>query len=86
MVRRWWIIRTRAPRRWSCPTTTSISEWSGDAQLWWVEGRPGGRLTLRLEVPEASTYELVGFFTQAGDYGIVRVLVNGEPVGSLMNG
>lgn len=60
--------------------------WSGDAQLWWVEARPGDRLTLPLEVPEAGTYDLVGFFTRAGDYGVIRVLVNGEPVGPLMDG
>lgn len=61
-------------------------EWSGDAQLWWVEARPGDRLNLPLTAPEAGSYELVGFFTRAGDYGIVRILVNGEPAGSLMDG
>jgi hypothetical protein len=61
-------------------------KWGGGAQLWWVDGRPGGRLTLPLEAPAAGTYELVGFFTRAQDYGIVRLLVNGEPVGPLMDG
>ncbi|MCO6490093.1 MAG: sulfatase-like hydrolase/transferase [Phaeodactylibacter sp.] len=60
--------------------------WSGDAQLWWVGASPGDRLVLPLEAAEAGTYELVGFFTRAQDYGIVRLLVNGRPVGALMDG
>lgn len=63
-----------------------VGDWSGDAQLWWVEARPGDRLTLPLDAPEAGTYQLVGFFTRASDYGIVRLHVNGEPVGPLMDG
>lgn len=60
--------------------------WGGDAQLWWVRARPGDRLTLPLVAPAAGTYELIGFFTRAQDYGIVRLLVNGQPVGPLMDG
>lgn len=60
--------------------------WSGDAQLWWVEASPGDQLVLPMEAPKAGTYELVGFFTRAQDYGIVRLLVNGRPAGALMDG
>ena len=60
--------------------------WSGNAQLWWVEASPGDRLTLPLRAPEAETYELIGFFTRAQDYGIIRLHVNGHPVGPLMDG
>lgn len=60
--------------------------WGGDAQLWWVEARPGDRLTLPLEAPAAGTYDLVGFFTRAQDYGIVRLHVNGEPLELLVDG
>ena len=59
--------------------------WSGDEQLWWVDGRPGDRLTLPLEAPAAGTYELIGFFTRAPDYGIIRLLVEGRAVGSLID-
>lgn len=59
--------------------------WSGDAQLWWVDGRPGDRLTLPLEAPAAGTYELIGFFTRAPDYGIIRLVVDGQAVGSLID-
>ena len=60
--------------------------WSGAAQLWWTEARPGARLTLALPAPAAGTYELLGWFTRAADYGDVRVLVNGTPSGAVMRG
>jgi hypothetical protein len=60
--------------------------WGGDAQLWWVEARPGDRLTLPLEVAEAGTWEIVGFFTRARDYGIVRVHAGGRALGPLVDG
>lgn len=61
-------------------------QWGGDAQLWWVEAAPGDRLILPLEVSESGPYELVGFFTRARDYGIVRLSVNGEPLEGMMDG
>jgi len=51
--------------------------WSGDNQLWWLPQAAGARLTLTVNAPEAKEYELVGYFTQAKDYGDVRVYVNG---------
>ncbi len=61
-------------------------DWSNDAQLWWVEARPNDRLTLPLEVEKAGEYELIGFFTQARDYGILKLSVNGAEVGNLFDG
>ena len=60
--------------------------WSGAAQLWWVEARPGDRLTLPLDVPAPGTYELIGFFTRAQDYGIVRLHLGGQPLSPLVDG
>ena len=60
--------------------------WGGGAQLWWVEASPGDRLTIPVEMPEARTCELIGFFTRAPDYGIIRLLMNGRQVGSLVDG
>lgn len=60
--------------------------WGGGAQLWWIDARPGDRLTLPLRAPEAGVYDLVGFFTRARDYGIVRLHVNGAPLEPLMDG
>lgn len=51
--------------------------WSGDSQLFWRPAASGARLTLTLNAPEARTYELVGYFTQAKDYGDLRFRVNG---------
>jgi hypothetical protein len=60
--------------------------WGGDAQLWWVLATPGDRMTVPLEVPRAGVYELIGFFTRAGDYGIVRLHLDGEPLMPLVDG
>jgi arylsulfatase A len=51
-----------------------------------VEASPGDRLMLPLQAPTAGTYELAGFFTRTQDYGIIRLYVNGEAVGSLVDG
>ena len=61
-------------------------QWGDDAQLWWVEAEPGDRLSLPIEVAETGTYDLVGFFTRARDYGIIRLHVNDAPVGDLVDG
>jgi hypothetical protein len=66
--------------------TGFTGEWGGGAQLWWVLAKPGDRLTLPLEVSAAGSHELIGFFTRAQDYGIIRLHVNGQPVGTLMDG
>ena len=60
--------------------------WSGGAQLWWVESRPGARLTLPLRAPAAGTYELVGIFTRASNYGNVRLSVNGRALEPVVRG
>jgi hypothetical protein len=51
-----------------------------------VEARPGARLTLRLPAPAAGTYEVVGYFTRAPDYGDVRVSVNGVALPTVVRG
>jgi hypothetical protein len=66
--------------------STFTGEWSGGAQLWWVQAKPGDRLTLPLEAPAAGRYELLGFFTRAPDYGVIRIHVNGRPAGPLVDG
>jgi hypothetical protein len=62
------------------------SRWSGNAQLWWVEAKPGDKLTIPITAPADGTYELIGFFTRAGDYGIFRTSMNGKAIGSLVDG
>ena len=61
-------------------------EWSDAKHLWWVLARPGARLILPLDAPAAGTYELVGHFTRAQDYGNVRVHLNGRPLAPVVEG
>ena len=56
--------------------------WSGDSQLWWVGGKAGDTLTLILP-PRPGTFDLVGYFTQAADYGQFTFALNGQPVGTI---
>lgn len=60
--------------------------WGGGKQLWWVLSRAGARLTLQLPVVRAGTFELLGWFTRAQDYGNVRLSVNGRALQPLVEG
>ncbi len=51
--------------------------WSGDAQLWWLGQSDNATLTIQLPAPTAGTYDLIGYFTKATDYGIFQ-LYQGE--------
>ena len=62
------------------------TSWSQARQLWWVQGRPGARLTLSLRAPAAGSYELLGVFTRAQDYGDVRLTVNGRALPTIVRG
>lgn len=54
--------------------------WSGDSHLWWTGAKPGDTLTLPLTPPAAGTYDLIGYFTKAGDYGQFTFAMNGAPL------
>ena len=60
--------------------------WSGDSQLFWQATTPHARLTLTLNASEAKEYELIGYFTQARDYGDLTIRVNGATVGAVVKG
>jgi hypothetical protein len=66
--------------------TFAAGRWSQEEQLWWKPERAGARLTLALNAPQAGTYELIGYFTRAIDYGDVRVLVNGQALQPMFRG
>lgn len=55
-----------------------FGEWSGDAQLLWRGVRSGDHLTLFLTAPDAGEYELLGYFTNAPDYGDVTISLQGR--------
>lgn len=49
---------------------------SGDKQLWWLDPKPGDKLMVTFSVKENGTYDVLGNFCHARDYGIhsIRVL------------
>ena len=55
--------------------------WSDQSHLWWIDGRPGDRLTLSLPVKEDGRYKLVAQLTKARDYGIVQLSLDGQILG-----
>ena len=55
--------------------------WSNDSQLWWIDAKPGDKLTLGLNVPETGDYKLTACLTKAADYGIIRLSIDGQPLG-----
>ncbi|TWU40999.1 glycoside hydrolase family 172 protein [Novipirellula artificiosorum] len=50
--------------------------WSNDAQLWWIDGKAGDRLTLDFPAPKSGTYKITAGFVHAPDYAIVKVSLN----------
>ena len=50
--------------------------WSGDHQLWWMDGKDGERITLNFPVSETKKYSVAYNLTQARDYGIVKIWID----------
>lgn len=64
---------------------------SNDAHLWWREGhKVGDKLVLSFQAPNVGTYEIIGRFVKAADYGVHQLHVNdakaGEPIDFYNNG
>ena len=55
--------------------------WSGDSQFWFTGSKVGAEATLELPVQNDGKYNLAVYYTAAGDYGVIQVLVDGKPVG-----
>ncbi len=55
--------------------------WSGNDHLWWTGAGPGAKLELELPVAKDGTYDIELVLCMARDYGIVQILVDGEPLG-----
>ncbi|WP_218013587.1 DUF2961 domain-containing protein [Georgenia sp. 311] len=60
--------------------------WSAGAQLWFRPTVADQEITVALEAPATGEYALGAVLTQAPDYGIVEVLVNGVVVGEPVDG
>ncbi len=56
-------------------------KWSRNAQLWWSGAKPGEKLTLALPVRRAGRFELTAVLTRAIDYAVVRLSLDGKPLG-----
>ncbi len=54
--------------------------WSGGQQLWWTGAQPGDRLTLALPVVIPGKYSIEAVLTRASDYGVVKFLLDGQPL------
>lgn len=58
----------------------NADRWSGDAQLFWTQGRPGDTLAIPLDgKPGDNVLEIV--MTCARDYAIVQLELDGQPLG-----
>jgi hypothetical protein len=56
--------------------------WSDDTHLWWIEGKPGDRLTVAVPVKTDGQYKLIVQLTKARDYGIVQLWLDGQKLGA----
>lgn len=56
--------------------------WSGNSQLFWTGAKPGEQLELELSVAADGTYDVEAVLTMARDYAIVRLNLDGEPLGA----
>ena len=54
--------------------------WSGNDHLWWTGAKPNDKLELELPVAQDGTYDIELVLGMARDYGIVQILIDGEPL------
>ena len=59
--------------------------WSGDSQLYWMDGTPTARLDLELPVESGGKLDIAAVLTMAMDYGIVQLHLDDEPLGEPMD-
>jgi hypothetical protein len=59
----------------------SDNNWSGDEHLWWKNPSVGNQLALEFAFQEKGTYELKVAMTQAKDYGIFQLSLDGKKIG-----
>ena len=56
-------------------------KWGNGSQLWWTGAKPGDKLDLALPVEKSGRFKILVQFTQAVDYGIVQLSLDGEKLG-----
>lgn len=67
--------------------TQSVADyhWSGDSQLWWLDGKVGDKLAIEFKVKKAGRYKVTANLTKAADYGTVQMSVNGQKAGKKLD-
>jgi hypothetical protein len=60
--------------------------WAGNAQLWFKASQVGNYMILTVNVPQPGTYNLSAALTQAPDYGILGLAVDGTALGQPFDG
>ncbi|HLJ54518.1 MAG TPA: glycoside hydrolase family 172 protein [Chthonomonadaceae bacterium] len=60
-------------------------QWSGETQLWWHPTVAPAELTLQLPAPADGTYELIGYFTRAKDYGKIHLFAGDQELSPVVN-
>jgi putative membrane-bound dehydrogenase-like protein len=53
--------------------------WSGQQQLWWLDGKPGDRMEIKWQVDKEGDYEVFASLTKAIDYGQFRLSIDDQP-------
>ena len=56
--------------------------WSGWAQAWWQDGKPGDTLELVFPSKSSGRHRMYAVFTKAKDYGIAQVSINDRAAGA----
>ena len=56
--------------------------WSGEAHLWWTQGKPGDKLDLVFQVEDAGAVRLLAQLTKAVDYAIVQLYLDNGKLGA----
>jgi hypothetical protein len=59
--------------------------WSDETQLWWHPTVAPAELTLQLPAPADGTYELIGYFTRAKDYGKIELSAGDQALQPTVN-
>lgn len=57
------------------------SIWSGEEQLFWTQAKPGDKIMVGFESPEAGRKQVLARFTKAADYAKVQIYINGQKAG-----
>ncbi len=60
--------------------------WSAGAQVWFQAASAPQTVTLAVDLPQAGSYQLAAIYTEAIDYGITTLAIDGQQVGQPFDG